>query len=87
MLFRSIAHLEWRGRIDGRERPLEGIDEVVTNAYRPINDHSYDVLQMTDGKPTASTRVLVSPDGKTMTAVTTNRDGRMQTATYTRIAD
>ena len=28
----GVTHWEWTGRIDGKDYPLEGIEEVVTNA-------------------------------------------------------
>ena len=83
----GVAHLEWRGRFDGQPRPLEGLDEVVANAYRRVNDRSYDVLQMSDSSATSTTRVVISADGQTMTTVSTTRDGRKQTSTYVRLPD
>src|SRR5207244_896618 len=29
----GTTHWEWMGRLDGKDYPLEGIEEVVTNAY------------------------------------------------------
>ena len=81
----GVAHLEWTGALDGVDRPLEGLDEAVTNAYQRVDDRSYDVAQKADGQLTTTTRVSISPDGRTMTTVTRGRDGRTQSATYTRV--
>ena len=29
----GVTHLEWMGRIDGKDYPLQGIDAFVTYAY------------------------------------------------------
>src|SRR4051812_12021413 len=34
----GITHLEWTGRFDGRDQPVQGADTVLTNAYRRVDD-------------------------------------------------
>jgi hypothetical protein len=63
----GVTHWEWTGRIDGKDYPLEGIEEVVTNAYSRISDRSYDLVFKVDGRTTSTTRISISPDGQTMT--------------------
>src|SRR5262245_1118834 len=38
----GIVHLEWTGKFDGNEYPIQGVDVVLTNAYRRIDDRSYE---------------------------------------------
>src|SRR5213075_222987 len=40
----GVTHLEWRGKFDGRDYPVQGADYVLTNAYTPVNDHSYQIV-------------------------------------------
>jgi hypothetical protein len=68
------THIEWRGALDGRDYPVQGVDYVMTNAYRVLDERSYEIAVKLDGRPVATTRVSVSPDGATLTAVTVERD-------------
>jgi hypothetical protein len=67
----GVTHLEWTGAFDGRDYPVQGLDYVMTNAYARIDATSYSILVKVDGIPQATTRVSVSPDGNTLTAITT----------------
>jgi hypothetical protein len=84
----GITHLEWTGRFDGNDYPVQGVDYVLTNAYRPIDDSSYEIVIKVDGKPVATAVAVVSPDRATLTVTTTERDARGQmtktTAVYRR---
>ena len=40
----GITHMEWTGRFDGRDYPVQGVDYVLTNAYRRISDRSYQIV-------------------------------------------
>ena len=68
----GITHLEWTGKFDGLDYPVQGIEDVVTNAYRRVDDRSYDVIQKVDGVISLTARMTVSPDGKRFTTVTSN---------------
>jgi len=68
------THIEWRGRLDGQDYPVQGVDYVMTNAYRPVDERSYEIAVKVDGRPVATTRVSISSDGATLTAVTVERD-------------
>ena len=66
----GTTHMEWTGKFDGKDYPVEGVDYVLTNAYTLLNDHSYQIAVRVDGALAATTRVEISADGKTMTTVT-----------------
>jgi len=70
----GITHLEWVGKLDGQDYPIQGIDEVLTNAYTRIDDLTYDIVIKADGKRAANARVSISPDGRSLTTVTTSRN-------------
>ena len=79
----GITHLEWTGRIDGKDYALQGVEADVTNAYRRIDDHTYEIVQKVNGVATVTERLTVSPDGRTITTVapTVDAGGRRLTIT------
>lgn len=82
------THVEWTGAFDGVDYAVQGVDYVLTNAYRLIDDRSYEITVKIDGALAATTRVEVSADGQTLTTVTSERDGAgnaiSSTAVYNR---
>jgi len=75
------THLEWAGKLDGRDYRVQGIDEVLTYAYRPVGDGSYEVSVKFDGRLTAVSNVTLAADGRTMTTTTVGRGARGQDVT------
>jgi hypothetical protein len=84
----GITHVEWQGRFDGRDYPVQGIEYYLTNAYRPIDERSYEIIVKVDGRVAANAMASVSPDGGTLSVTTIERDARGRTikttATYRR---
>ena len=84
----GITHVEWEGRFDGRDYPVQGIEYHLTNAYRPIDDRSYEIIVKVDGRVAANAIAVVSADGTTLTVTTIEKDARGRTlksaATYRR---
>ena len=85
----GVTHREWTGRLDGSDYPMQGIEYVMTNSYRVLDDRSYEITVKTEGTVVATARTTVSPDGSTLTVVTRERDARGQpvesTAVYVRV--
>ena len=81
----GITHLEWSGRFDGRDYPVQGVDYVLTNAYRNLSDRSYEIVVRVDGRQAAVARASVSDDRSTMTVETVERDARGQPITSTAV--
>ena len=79
----GVNHLEWTGKFDGKDYPVEGADYIITNAYTVIDDHHYQIVVKVEGHHTATAHVEVSTDGKTLTTVTTEGD-RKTTTVYER---
>ena len=75
----GIQHMEWTGRFDGKDYPVHGVDYVLTNAYRTLSDRSYEIVVRVDGHAAAVVTAVVSPDGRTMTVDTAERDGQGKT--------
>jgi len=67
----GTTHLEWTGRMDGRDYALQGVDQAITYAYTAAGAGACDVVVKIDGRVAARSRVTVSPDGRTMTTSTT----------------
>lgn len=63
----GVTRWEWTGRLDGKDYPLEGVEEAITEAYSRVDDHTYRIAMKVDGRPATTTTVSISPDGKTMT--------------------
>jgi hypothetical protein len=68
----GTTHLEWTGRMDGRDYALQGVDQAITYAYTAADAAAGDVVVKIDGRVAARSRVTVSPDGRTMTTSTTS---------------
>jgi hypothetical protein len=87
----GITHMEWIGKLDGKDYPVQGLDYVLTNAYTRLNDRSYRIVIKVDGALAATADVLISADGKTLTSTTTEKNARGEnitsTSVYERTAD
>jgi hypothetical protein len=70
----GVAHLEWIGRLDGRDYPLQGLDEAMTYAYARRSDGSYEVIVKVDGRAVATSTIVLSADGRAMTTTTRGRN-------------
>jgi hypothetical protein len=75
----GVTHMEWTGKFDSQDYPVQGVDYVLTNSYKLLNDHSYEIVIKVEGGVAATARVEVSPDGKTLTTVTTQKTGTTTT--------
>ena len=72
----GVTHLEWTGRFDGRDYPVQGVEEFVTYAYHRIDGRTYDVVTKVDGRTAATSRAVLSADGRSITTTTAGRDSR-----------
>jgi hypothetical protein len=81
----GVTHWEWSGNLDGKDYPLQGVEEVITNAYSRIDDHTYKVTFKVDGRTTTTTKIAISPDGKTMTVTSSGLNAQGQAVTNTAI--
>lgn len=79
----GVIHMEWTGKFDGKDYPLQGAEDFITNAYTLIDDHSYRIAIKVDGIPAGVATVVIGPDGKTLTTSTQekNPEGRETTST------
>ena len=61
----------WVGSADGKSYPTKGNLAWDSAAYKVVNDHTYGITTIKDGKVFARGTSTVSADGKTRTIVTT----------------
>jgi hypothetical protein len=81
----GITHMEWTGRFDGRDYPVQGAEYHLTNAYRLTGDHSYEIAIKVDGRAAAIATAVVAPDGGTLTVTTAERTMNGRTTTTTAV--
>jgi hypothetical protein len=72
------THTEITAKFDGKDYPLKGVAPNTTRAFKRIDNHSFEFTTKVDGKVTTTTRVVVSPDGKTQTVTTTGKNAQGQ---------
>jgi len=79
----GITHMEWSGRFDRKDYPVQGVDYVLTNAYRQLSDRSYEIVVRVDGRAAAVATAVVSLDRRMLNVDTTEQDadGRKVTTT------
>ena len=68
------THGVWVGKLDGKAYPTKGNLPYNSVAYKVVNDRTYDLTAMKDGKMVWSGKSTVSADGKSRT-VTLNGTG------------
>jgi len=72
----GVTHLEWTGKFDGADNPVEGVELALTNAYRRIDDRTLELTQKVDGDVVANGRLALSPDGRIITATISSSTAR-----------
>ena len=69
------THTESVSTLDGKDTPVDGAPALnTTTALKRIDGRTFEAQGKVGGKPTVTTRVVVSADGKTMTATQTGQD-------------
>jgi hypothetical protein len=82
------THVELNGKFDGKDVPAPGNPVPnSTAAFKRINTRSFEIVGKADGKPTVTTRVRVSADGKTLTATQSGTTPQGQAVTNVIVAD
>jgi hypothetical protein len=83
----GITHMEWTGKFDGKDYPVQGVDYVLTNAYTRLDEQSYQIVIKVDGALAATAKVVVAPDGRTLTTSTVEKNARGESVTSTTVYD
>ena len=83
----GVTHMEWTGKFDGKDYPVQGVDYVLTNAYTRLDEQSYQIVIKVDGAVAATAKVVVSSDGKMLTTSTVEKNARGESVTTTTVYD
>src|SRR5689334_21727983 len=68
------THTETTGMFDQKDNAVTGTAAPnTTTAYRRIDERTFEAMGKVNGKPTVTTRVTISPDGKMLTATQTGK--------------
>ena len=70
------THTEAVAAFDGKDYPVKGPDPNVTSTLKRIDARTFENQAKVSGKPTVTTRVAISADGKTLTATQTGTTGQ-----------
>jgi hypothetical protein len=72
------THVEWTGKIDGKDYPSTGSAVDDARAYTKIDDHTLHIVIKKGGKEVGTAHIVTSADGKTrtVTATTPGADGK-----------
>src|SRR5215510_9304470 len=81
----GVTHMEWAGKFDGKDYPVQGVDYVLTNAYTRLDERSYQIVIKVDGDVAATAKVVVSSDGKMLTTSTVEKNARGESVTTTTV--
>ena len=82
------THTETVGKFDSKDNPVKGAPAPnTTTAYKRIDGRTFEAMGKVDGKPTVTTRVAISADGKTMTATQTGKNAQGQSVNNVIVAD
>ena len=74
------THTENVTKFDGKPTPLKGAPAAnTTRAQKRIDYHTFEFVDRVDGKVTTTTRVVISPDGKSRTNTATGKNAQGQT--------
>jgi hypothetical protein len=78
--FKASTGESYNAKFDGREYPFQGDPGTTSVVLKKIDDHTFEETYMRNGQVTGSSRMTISPDGKTLTMVSVdNRMGRTDT--------
>ena len=83
----SSTHVEWTGKLDGKDYPVTGDSTSDMRSYKKIDDHTLEFTAKKAGKVTTTGRMVVSPDGKTRTVNTKGTDSTGKSFQNTAVFD
>lgn len=81
------TRMEGAARFDGKPYPEKGNPVADFNAFTRIDDRTYTVIDLKDGKETIRFTVTISADGKTRTSVSRSRNDKGEEVTSVGVWD
>ena len=80
-------HIEVTAMFDGKDAVVKGNPDADTQAYKRVDDRSYEVTAKKNGKVTTVAKVTISADGKTRTVTQTGTDPQGRAVNNTIVYD
>jgi hypothetical protein len=77
----------YTAKFDGKDVPWKGNPDADTASPKRIDDNSYENTWKKGGKVTITAKVVVSPDGKTLTITQTGKNAKGETVDNTVVLD
>ena len=66
----GITHLEWTGKFDAADYSVQGVELLLTHAYRRLDERTLVLTQKIDNVVVSTARFTLSPDVNSITMVT-----------------
>jgi hypothetical protein len=81
------TRMEAFGRFDGKPYPEKGNPMADHNVFTRVDDRTYSLIDIKDGKETIRFTITISPDGKTRTSVSRSRNAKGEEVMSTGVWD
>ena len=81
------THTEFAAKFDGKDYPFAGSPNGDTISLKRIDDYTYEAVLKKQGKPTVTSRNIISKDGKTRTQIQTGTDAEGRVVNNTLVWD
>jgi hypothetical protein len=75
----GVLHTEWTGKFDGLDYQVQGVEVVLTNAIRRVDERTCELVQRLDGRVIARVRLELAADGTMLTATSMGNAGTTTT--------
>ena len=62
-------HVEWSGKLDGKDYPVSGDPKSDTRSYTKVNERTLTTTNKKNGEVTVKGRIVISLDGRTRTVI------------------
>ena len=62
-------HVEWSGKLDGKDYPVTGDPNSDTRSYTKVNDRTLTTTNKKNGEVTVTGRIVISLDGRRRTVI------------------
>ena len=72
-------HVEWSGKLDGKDYPVSGDPKSDTRSYTKVNERTLTTTNKKNGEVTVKGRIVISLDGRTRTVIVNGTTSKVKT--------
>ena len=83
----KAVHVEWLGKLDGKEYPVKGDSNSDMRSYRKVDDYTFEQVNKRNGQVTTTVKIVYSRDGRTRTNTVTGTNAQGQRVTNVQVYD